>query len=126
VRARAELSGKATSALSTVIRLAAGTDIVARTIAPKFLESQGQTWYRTARRRAGHHRRGARRKSSAGRYTLLMYQPTSRFIRDLQEPAYDFLQVVCAGDADVSVPMILIVHPSVPRRSVKELLAEGA
>jgi tripartite-type tricarboxylate transporter receptor subunit TctC len=104
-----------------------GTDIVARTIAPKFLESQGQTWVIDSRAGAqGIIGAELAAKSPPDGYTLLMYTTNFTIHPSIYKSLpYDFLQAFAPVTQTSSVPMILIVHPSVPARSVKELLAEA-
>ncbi len=104
-----------------------GTDIVARTIAPKFLESQGQAWVIDSRAGAqGIIGAEIAAKSPPDGYTLLMYTTNFTIHPSIYKSLpYDFLQAFAPVTQTSSVPLILIVHPSVPVHSVKELLAEA-
>jgi tripartite-type tricarboxylate transporter receptor subunit TctC len=104
-----------------------GTDIVARTIAPKFLESQGQSWVVDSRAGAqGIIGAEIAAKSPPDGYTLLMYTTNFTIHPSIYKSLpYDFLQAFSPVTQTSSVPMILIVHPSVPARSIKELLTEA-
>ena len=104
-----------------------GTDIVARTIAPKFLESQGQSWVVDSRAGAqGIIGAEIAAKSPPDGYTLLMYTTNFTIHPSIYKSLpYDFLRAFAPVTQTSSVPMILIVHPSVPARNVKELLAEA-
>ena len=104
-----------------------GTDIVARTIAPKFLESQGQAWVVDSRAGAqGIIGAEIAAKSPPDGYTLLMYTTNFTIHPSIYKSLpYDFLQAFAPVTQTSSVPLILIVHPSVPVHSVKELLAEA-
>jgi tripartite-type tricarboxylate transporter receptor subunit TctC len=104
-----------------------GTDIVARTIAPKFLESQGQTWIIDSRAGAqGIIGTELASKAPPDGYTLLMYTTNFTIHPSIYKSLpYDFLQAFVPVTQTSTVPMILIVHPSVPAHSVKELLAQA-
>ncbi len=104
-----------------------GTDIVARTIAPKFMESQGQTWIIDSRAGAqGIIGTELASKAPPDGYTLLMYTTNFTIHPSIYKNLpYDFLQAFTPVTQTSTVPMILIVHPSVPARSVKELLAHA-
>ncbi len=104
-----------------------GTDIVARTIAPKFLEGQGQSWVVDSRAGAqGIIGAEIAAKSPPDGYTLLMYTTNFTIHPSIYKSLpYDFLQAFTPVTQTSSVPMILIVHPSVPARSIKELLTEA-
>ena len=102
-----------------------GTDIVARTVSPKFQESLGQPWIID-------NRAGAQgiigveiaSKAAPDGYTLLMF--TTNFTihpsvyRNLP---YDFSKAFTPVTQTSSVAMVMIVHPSVPANTVKEVIA---
>ena len=104
-----------------------GTDIVARTIAPKFQESLGQTWVIDSRAGAqGIIGAELAAKAPPDGYTLLMYTTNFTIHPSIYKSLpYDFLQAFAPVTQTSTVPMILIVHPSVPAHSVKELLAQA-
>src|SRR4051812_11185841 len=104
-----------------------GTDIVARTIAPKFLESLGQTWIIDSRAGAqGIIGAEIAAKSPPDGYTLLMYTTNFTIHPSIYKSLpYDFLQAFAPVTQTSAVPMILIAHPSVPARTVKELIAQA-
>ena len=104
-----------------------GTDIVARTIAPKFLESQGQAWVIDSRAGAqGIIGTELASKAPPDGYTLLMYTTNFTIHPSIYKSLpYDFLQAFVPVTQTSTVPMILIVHPSVPALNVKELLGQA-
>ena len=104
-----------------------GTDIVARTIAPKFLESQGQAWVIDSRAGAqGIIGTELASKAPPDGYTLLMYTTNFTIHPNIYKSLpYDFLQAFAPVTQTSTVPMILIVHPSVPALNVKELLVQA-
>jgi len=101
-------------------------DIMARTIAPKFSEALGQQFIIENRSGAG----GAigleaTAKSAKDGYTLvigalgpLTVNP-GLYARTPFDPVKDFAPISLLATG----PMIIVVHPSVPARSVKELIA---
>jgi tripartite-type tricarboxylate transporter receptor subunit TctC len=101
------------------------TDIVARFIAPKFLESQGQPW--VIENRAGAQGIIANdmvARSAPDGYTLLMFTGSHAIHPSLyKNMPYDltraFVPVTMTSDSQ----SVLMVHPSVPARTVKELIA---
>jgi tripartite-type tricarboxylate transporter receptor subunit TctC len=103
-----------------------GTDLVARTIAQRLTETLGQPVIVDNRAGAG----GvigaeAVAKAAPDGYTLLMASPGPMSIspnlrRSMPyDPSKDFAPVSLATIS----PFVLVVHPSVPARSVKELIA---
>jgi tripartite-type tricarboxylate transporter receptor subunit TctC len=103
-----------------------GTDVVARVIAQKLTEWWGQAV--TVENRAGATGTigaDAVAKSAPDGYTLLMGHVNSHgiapnlFARLPYDPIKDFAAVAYVG----YVPNVLAVHPSVPAKSVKELVA---
>jgi tripartite-type tricarboxylate transporter receptor subunit TctC len=101
------------------------TDIVARFIAPKFLESQRQPWVIENRPGAqGIIANDMVARSAPDGYTLLMYTGSHAVHPSIyRNLPYDltkaFVPVTMTSDSQT----VLMVHPSVPVRSVKELIA---
>jgi tripartite-type tricarboxylate transporter receptor subunit TctC len=101
------------------------TDIVARFIAPKFLESQRQPWVIENRPGAqGIIANDMVARSAPDGYTLLMYTGSHAVHPSIYKNLpYDltkaFVPVTMTSDSQT----VLMVHPSVPARSVKELIA---
>jgi tripartite-type tricarboxylate transporter receptor subunit TctC len=102
-----------------------GTDIVARSLAPKLTELLGQPVIVENRSGAsGTIAADAVAKAAPDGYTLLMGHSNSNAIAPfvLQKVPYDaatdFSPITYIG----YVPNVLVVHPSVPARSVKELI----
>jgi len=101
------------------------TDIVARTISPKFHESLGHPW-------VIENRPGAQgiiggdfvAKAAPDGYTLLMFSITF-----VVQPAiykslpYDVMRAFVPVMQTSNIPNVLVVHPSVPARNVRELIA---
>lgn len=102
-----------------------GTDIVARTIAPKFLESQGQPWVIDSRAGAqGIIGAEIASKAAPDGYTLLMYTTNFTIHPSIyRNLPYDFARAFAPVTQTSTVAMIIIVHPSVPARTVAELIA---
>ena len=102
-----------------------GTDIVARTISPRFQESLGQPW--VVDNRAG--AQGIIGAETASRavpdgYTLLMYTTNFTIHPSIYKNLpYDLLKAFVPVTQTSSVAMAVIVHPTVPARNVKELIA---
>ena len=103
-----------------------GTDVVARVIGQKLVEAWGQQF--VVENRAGATGTIAAdivAKSAPDGYTLIMGHVNSHGIapsvfRKLPyDPSKDFAMVAYVG----YVPNVLVVHPSIPARSVKELVA---
>jgi tripartite-type tricarboxylate transporter receptor subunit TctC len=103
-----------------------GTDIIARLLGQKLTEAWGQQVIVDNRPGAtGMIGANAVAKSPPDGYTLLMGHVNSQAIaptaspRPLYDPLKDFANVAYIG----YVPNVLVVHPSTPARSVKELVA---
>jgi tripartite-type tricarboxylate transporter receptor subunit TctC len=101
------------------------TDIIARLIAPKFQELQGQSWLVDNRGGAG----GiigadAVAKSAPDGYTLLLMSGNHTvhpaFYKNMP---YDFLKAFAPITWLTDTVMVLGAHPSVPAKSVKDLIA---
>ena len=101
------------------------TDLVARVVAQKLTERYGQPVV-TENRRGGSGIRGSElvAKSAPDGYTLLMV-----YSSHVTNPAlhaklpYDTLHDFAPVSMIALVPNVLVVHPSLPARSVKELVA---
>lgn len=104
-----------------------GTDITGRIIAQKLTERLGQQV--VVENRAGAGTRIGNEivaKSPPDGYTLLMGVSTLATIPALYKSVpYDALRDFAPISQVVSVPNVLVVHPSLPARSVKELIALG-
>lgn len=102
-----------------------GTDILARAVSDKLTEALGATIVIENRPGAGSTLGvGLVAREPADGYTLLFtsasYTFAPNFYRDLPyDPVKDFKPITMFG----SQPSILVVHPSLPAKSVKELLA---
>jgi tripartite-type tricarboxylate transporter receptor subunit TctC len=103
-----------------------GTDIVARLLSPKIVETFGQQIIIENRPGAtGTVAAGLVAKASPDGYTLLMGHvgtnavAPSVFPKLPFDPVKDFAPITLAG----SVPHFVLVHPSFPAKSVKELIA---
>lgn len=103
-----------------------GTDVVARLVAPKLTEAWGQQVVIDNRTGAtGTIGAGLVAKANADGYTLLMGHASSNtiapslFSRLSYDAAKDFAPITLAA----SVPHIVVVHPSVEVRNIKELIA---
>lgn len=101
------------------------TDIVARIIAPKFQESQGQPW-------VVDNRPGAQgiiggelaAKSPPDGYTLLMFTATFTVHPSIyRNLPFDLTKSFVAVIQTSNITNVLVVHPSVPAHTVKELIA---
>jgi len=101
-----------------------GTDILARTIAPRLSSALGQAVVVENRAGAGGNI-GADlvAKSPADGYTLLLGANTLPINASLQKLPFDLLKDFTALGMMASAPMALVVHPSVPARSVQEFVA---
>ncbi|MES2561710.1 MAG: tripartite tricarboxylate transporter substrate binding protein [Pseudomonadota bacterium] len=105
-----------------------GASTVARMIGPELTEAWGQSVVVDNRPGAG----GSigtelAARSPADGYTLLMATASTIVINPLVskvpfDPVRDFTPVIHT----TTVPLVLVVHPSVPAKSVKELLAHAA
>ncbi len=100
------------------------TDVVARIISPRFAENTGQPWVIDNRPGAqGIIGTEVASKSPADGYTLLMFTASHTihpsFYRNLP---YDFLKAFAPITLTSSTTNMLVVHPAVPARNVKELI----
>ena len=103
------------------------TDIVGRVLAQKLTDALGQQVYVENRGGAGGNIGAAAvAKAAPDGYTLLMAAVTSHsIIQTLERKTInynlekDFAPVTMAG----SVPLVFVVHPSVPAKNIKELIA---
>jgi len=105
-----------------------GTDVAARILAQKLSERLGQSVVVENRPGAsGMIAAETLAKSAADGYTLMMGSQTTLAVAPALyrkfsiDAARDFVAVAPAGVS----PLVLVVHPSVPVRSVKELIALG-
>ena len=105
-----------------------GTDVAARILAQKLTETLGQSVMVENRPGAsGMIAAETLAKSVADGYTLMMGSQTTLAVAPALyrkfsiDAARDFVAVAPAGVS----PLVLVVHPSVPVRSVKELIALG-
>src|SRR5262252_887162 len=105
-----------------------GTDVAARILAQKLTETLGQSIVVENRPGAsGMIAAETLAKSAADGYTLMMGSQTTLAVAPALyrkfsiDTARDFVAVAPAGVS----PLVLVVHPSVPVRSVKELIALG-
>lgn len=105
-----------------------GTDVAARILAQKLTETLGQSIVVENRPGAsGMIAAETLAKSAADGYTLMMGSQTTLAVAPALyrkfsiDAARDFVAVAPAGVS----PLVLVVHPSVPVRSVKELIALG-
>jgi tripartite-type tricarboxylate transporter receptor subunit TctC len=101
------------------------TDIVARFIAPKFLESQRQPWVIENRPGAqGIIANDMVARSAPDGYTLLMYTGSHAVHPSIYKNLpYDLTKAFVPVSMTSDSQTVLMVHPSVPARSVKELIA---
>lgn len=101
------------------------TDIVARMIAPKFQESQGQPWVVDSRAGAqGIIGADIVAKSPPDGYTLLMFTASYTVHPSIYKNLpYDLTKAFVPVTQISSVANVLVVHPSVPAHTVKELIA---
>jgi len=105
-----------------------GTDVAARILAQKLTETLGQSIVVENRPGAsGMIAAETLAKSAADGYTLMMGSQTTLAVAPALyrkfsiDAARDFVAVAPGGVS----PLVLVVHPSVPVRSVKELIALG-
>jgi tripartite-type tricarboxylate transporter receptor subunit TctC len=103
-----------------------GTDVAARILAQKLTETLGQSVMVENRPGAsGMIAAETLAKSAADGYTLMMGSQTTLAVAPTLyrkfsiDAARDFIGVATAGVS----PLVLVVHPSVPARSVKDLIA---
>lgn len=101
-----------------------GTDIVARTISPKFQESVGQPWIIDSRAGAqGVIGTEIASKATPDGYTLLMFTANFTIHPSIYKNLpYDLMKAFAPVTQTSSVSMAVIVHPSVPARSARELI----
>lgn len=104
-----------------------GTDIVARTIAAKFAESQGQPWIVDNRPGAqGIIGSQIASKAAPDGYTLLMYTTNFAIHPSIYEKLpYSLTQSFAPVTQTSTVAMVLSVHPSVPSKNLKQLIAQA-
>jgi tripartite-type tricarboxylate transporter receptor subunit TctC len=109
-----------------VVPFAAGgpTDVVARLIATKLSERSGKQFYvENITGAGGNTGMGQAARAAPDGYTILFVSSSyvvnpSLYPKIPYDPYKDFLPVTVAGDA----PNILLVHPSVPAKTVAELI----
>ena len=102
-----------------------GTDILARVLAQKLSESQGQQFVVENRSGAGQVIGiEAVARSAPDGYTLLM-AASAIVINEVlyAKPPYDTLRDFVPVTLGASLPNILVVHPALPVKSVRELIA---
>lgn len=101
------------------------TDVIARIVAQKLSESLGKQFYVENLAGAGGNTGMAiAAKAPADGYTILVHGSSfivnpSLYARVPFDPYKDFAPVTLAG----TMPNVIVVHPSVPARTVKELIA---
>ncbi len=102
-----------------------GTDIVARTLAPKFQESQGQPWVIDSRAGAqGIIGAEIAARSAPDGHTLLMFATNFTIHPSIYKNLpFDLTKSFVPVTQTSTVAMIVVVHPSVPAHKVKELIA---
>ncbi len=102
-----------------------GTDIVARIIAPRFQASMGQPLVVDNRPgAAGIIGAEIAAKSAPDGYTLLMFVTNFTIHPSLYKNLpYDFPSAFTPVTQTSSLAMVLVAHPSVPAKTIKELLA---
>lgn len=103
-----------------------GADFVARIVGVKLTEALGQSVVVDNRAGAsGTIAADITAKSAADGYTMMMGQSTSVVIAPhlYKKLGYDTLRDLAPVTLVAQVPNILVVHPSVPANSVKELIA---
>ena len=102
-----------------------GTDIVARTISPKFQENLGQPWIIDSRAGAGGII-GAEIASKAAPdgYTLLMFTTNFTIHPSIYKNLpFDLMKAFTPVTQTSSLATAMIVHPSVPANTVNDLIA---
>src|SRR6185295_12877491 len=102
-----------------------GTDIVARTLAPKFQESLGQPWIIDSRAGAqGIIGAEIASKAAPDGYTLLMYTTNFTIHPSIyRNLPFELMKAFAPVTQTSSVATVVIVHPTVPVRTIKELIA---
>lgn len=100
------------------------TDVVARIIGQKFLESQGQPWVIDSRPGAqGIIGTEIAARAPADGYSLLMYTASHAIHPSVyQKLPYDLLKDFAPVTLTTITTNILVVNPTVPAKSVKELI----
>ena len=101
------------------------TDVVARLIAVKFQESTGRSWIVDNRPGAqGIIGTEAASKAPPDGYTLLMFTGSHAVHPSIyRNLPYDFLQAFAPITQTTATTNVLVVHPSVPVKTVKEVIA---
>ncbi len=103
-----------------------GTDLVARALAPPFTKTFGQQVI-VENRAGGNGNIGADAvaKAAPDGYTFLIATNAAIAINPhlYQKLSYDPLKDLAAVTQIATLPFVLVVHPSVPARNVKELVA---
>jgi tripartite-type tricarboxylate transporter receptor subunit TctC len=101
------------------------TDIVARTIAPKFQESQGQPWVVDNRPGAqGIIGAEIAAKARGDGYTLLMFTDSMTILPSMYKNLpFDVQKTFVPVTQTSAVAYVLVVTPALPTQSVKELIA---
>lgn len=101
------------------------TDFMARMIAPKFQETQGRPWVIDTRAGAqGIIGADMAAKSPPDGYTLLMFTASYTVHPSIYNNLpYDLTKAFVPVTLTSTVANVLVVHPSVPARTVKELIA---
>lgn len=104
-----------------------GTDIVARAISAKFAESLGQPWVVDNRPGAqGIIGTEIASKAAPDGYTLLMYTTNFAIHPSIyRNLPYSLTRSFAPVTQTSTVAMVLSVHPSVPSKNLKELLAQA-
>ena len=102
-----------------------GIDIMARILAPKMIEALGQQFIIDSRPGAGTNiAMDHVVKSPPDGYTLLMNTPPVAINMSLYKNlGFDTTRDLAAVSVFASTPNVLTVHPSLPARNVKELIA---
>jgi tripartite-type tricarboxylate transporter receptor subunit TctC len=101
------------------------TDVVARIIGAKFQESPGQIWIIDNRPGAqGIIGTDTVARAPADGYTLLMYTGSHAIHPSIyRNIPYDLMKAFAPVTQTTSTTNVLVVHPSLPARTVKEVLA---
>jgi tripartite-type tricarboxylate transporter receptor subunit TctC len=113
-----------TKPIRVILPFAGGTDAVARLLAVKLAPALGQQLVPEPRLGAGGniaHELVA--KAPPDGYTLLMAAPPLVINPHLNKVAYDPLRDLVPIALLTAIPNVLVVHPSVPAKSVAELVA---
>ena len=101
------------------------TDVVARIVSQKYMENPGQPWVIDSRPGAqGIIGTEIASKAQADGYTILMYTASHAIHPSVyQKMPYDLLKAFAPVTLTSSTTNILVVHPSLAAKSVKELIA---